>query len=104
MSSGITPEAFKQIADSALVFDVRREADFAASSETVPGAFWKNHALIDDWIAAVPKTHEVVVYCVRGGAISQNVAARLIADGVRARYVEGGIEALKAAGAALARK
>jgi rhodanese-related sulfurtransferase len=84
--------------DTALVFDVRREADYAASSETIPGALWKNPDKIDAWIGAVPRTLDVVIYCVRGGAVSNSVVDRLQAAGVKARFIEGGIEAYKAAG------
>ena len=90
--------------DTTLVFDVRREADYAASGEIIPGALWKNPDKIDAWIAAVPKTHEVVIYCVRGGEVSNQMVDRLQAAGVKARYIEGGLEGYKAAGGKLARK
>lgn len=84
--------------DAVLVFDVRREADFAASAEIIPGAMWKNPDKIDAWIGALPLTLDVVIYCVRGGSVSNSVVDRLQAAGVKARYIEGGIEAYKAAG------
>src|SRR5512139_193256 len=90
--------------DAVLVFDVRREADYAASTEAIPGALWKNPDKIDAWIGAVPRTVDVVVYCVRGGEVSNQVVDRLQAAGVKARYIEGGLEAYKAAGGKLARK
>lgn len=90
--------------DTALVFDVRREADYAASGETIPGAMWKNPEKIDAWIDAIPRTLDVVIYCVRGGSVSNTVLDRLLALGVKARYIEGGIEAYKAAGGKLAAK
>ncbi|OZA27262.1 MAG: rhodanese [Hydrogenophilales bacterium 17-61-9] len=90
--------------DAALVFDVRREADFAASSEIIPGAMWKNPDKIDAWIGAVPRTLDVVIYCVRGGGVSNSVVDRLQAEGVKARFIEGGIEAWKAAGGKVAGK
>jgi len=77
---------------------VRREADYAASSETIPGALWKNPEKIDAWIGALPLTQDVVIYCVRGGGVSNSVVDRLQAAGVKARFIEGGIEAYKAAG------
>ncbi|MHB1214296.1 MAG: rhodanese-like domain-containing protein [Thiobacillus sp.] len=88
--------------DTALVFDVRREADYAASGETIPGAMWKNPEKIDAWIDAIPRTLDVVIYCVRGGSVSNAVLDRLLAAGVKARYIEGGIEAYQAAGGKLA--
>lgn len=90
--------------DSALIFDVRREADYAASNETLPGALWKNPDKIDAWIGALPLTQDVVIYCVRGGTVSNTVVDRLQAAGVKARFIEGGIEAYKAAGGKIARK
>ncbi len=84
--------------DATLVFDVRRESDYAASNETIPGALWKNPDKIDAWIGAVPRTLDVVIYCVRGGAVSNDVVDRLQAAGVKARFIEGGLEAWKAAG------
>jgi len=90
--------------DATLVFDVRREADYAASNETIPGALWKNPDKIDAWIGAVPRTLDVVIYCVRGGSVSNSVVDRLQAAGVRARFVEGGLEAYKAAGGKIAPK
>lgn len=90
--------------DATLVFDVRREADYAASGETIPGAMWKNPEKIDAWIDAVPRTLDVVIYCVRGGGVSNSVVDRLQAAGVKARFIEGGIEAFKAAGGKVAAK
>ena len=90
--------------DTVLVFDVRREADYAASSETIPGALWKNPDKIDAWIDAVPRTLDVVIYCVRGGSVSNSVVDRLQAAGVKARYIEGGLEGYKAAGGKISHK
>lgn len=90
--------------DAALIFDVRREADFNASGEIVPGALWKNPDRIDAWIGAVPLTLDLVVYCVRGDTVSRQVVDRLRRIGAKARYIEGGLDAWKAAGGRLARK
>lgn len=98
----IAPE--KVDPNTALVFDVRREADYAASDEIIPGAMWKNPDKIDAWIGAVPRTLDVVIYCVRGGAVSNAVVDRLHAAGVKARYIEGGLAAYKAAGGKVAPK
>ena len=40
----------------------------------------------------------MVIYSVRGGAVSNDVMDRLQAAGVKARFIEGGLEAWKAAG------
>ena len=98
----IAPSGFDP--DTALVFDVRREADYAASTELIPGAMWKNPEKIDAWIGALPLTQDVVIYCVRGGAVSNSVVDQLQAAGVKARYIEGGLEAYRAAGGRLMAK
>lgn len=90
--------------DGSLILDVRREADYAASNETIPGAFWKNPEKIDAWITALPKTQDVVIYCVRGGAVSISVVDRLQAEGIKARFIEGGIEGYKVAGGKVSAK
>lgn len=95
--AGVKPEA-------QFLLDVRREADYAASGVTLPGAVWKNPDQIDAWAASIPRDREVVLYCVRGGAVSNTVVDTLRAAGVNARYIEGGIEAYQAAGGALAHK
>jgi len=40
----------------------------------------------------------VVVYCVKGGAVSQSITATLTGKQVNARFVEGGLRAWKEAG------
>ena len=104
MERSITPEDFAAIADTVMVLDVRRLEDRAASNETVPFALWKDPTEVEQWISAIPLTHEVIIYCVRGGAVSNSVVDRLQADGVKARFIEGGIEGLKAAGGKVGRK
>jgi rhodanese-related sulfurtransferase len=76
------------------LLDVRRKEDRDASPETADGAQWKDPAKIDQWQAAIPREQEVVVFCVRGGSVSQGVRQRLADAGVQARYVAGGLEAL----------
>ena len=84
--------------ESQFILDVRREADHTASAEALPGALWKNPEKIELWINAIPRTQDVVIYCVRGGGVSNSVVDQLRAAGVKARFIEGGIEAYKAAG------
>lgn len=102
MERTIKPETLNP--DDTLVLDVRREADYTASNETIPGAFWKNPEKIDAWIGALPKTQDVVIYCARGGSVSNSVVDRLQAAGVKARFIEGGLEGYKAAGGRVAPK
>ena len=104
MQPSIEPTAFQAIRHQALVLDVRRKADYDASAEIVPDAFWKDPEQIRRWIGALPKTHDIVVYGVRGGAMSQDIAAHLRDEGIKARYLVGGLEGYKTAGGKLAAK
>ncbi len=104
MERTIKPEDLKAIVDSAMVLDVRRKTDRETSNEAIPGALWKDPEHIDQWIGAVPKNHDVVIYCVRGGGVSNSVVDRLQADGVNARFIEGGIEGYKTAGGKVTQK
>ena len=99
----INIEEFNSIKDHALILDVRREEDYAKSTETLSGAVWKNPSLIDDWIGAVPKDRKVVIFCVRGGGVSNSVVDRLQSAGIDASYIEGGIENVKSTGGAISK-
>ncbi len=96
MERTLKPEALNP--EHTQLIDVRREADYQLSGEALPGATWKNPEHIDSWIGSLPKDQDVVIYCVRGGGVSNSVVDRLQAEGVKARFIEGGIEAYKAAG------
>ena len=76
------------------LLDVRRKDDFDKAPQTIANAQWKNPAEIDQWLPTMPVDKEVVIYCVRGGSVSQSVQQQLADNGIKARYVEGGLEAL----------
>ena len=99
----VTPEEFISMQEEAVVIDVRREDDYQQSVETISGAQWKNPSLMDEWVAALPKDKPVVVFCVRGGGVSNSVVDRLQAEGVAARFIEGGIEGARLAGCVVAK-
>jgi hypothetical protein len=75
---------------------VRREERFSESAYLVRGALRRDPAGVAQWGKTLPGKTEVVVYCVHGHEVSQGIARTL-----GARYVEGGIEAWRAAGGAL---
>lgn len=101
----IKPEEFiSKIDEVAEILDVRRDNDYETSEEIIPGAKWKDPTKIDEWITSVPSDSEVIIYCVRGGGVSNSVLDRLIADGINARYIEGGVEAYKEAGGIIHKK
>jgi rhodanese-related sulfurtransferase len=100
MSRTITPNDLRPLVekDSVMVLDVRRQNDFAADTVTLPGAQWKNPEQIAEWSQMLPRDKEVVIYCARGGSVSNSVLDHLLGQGVKARFIEGGIEAWKTAG------
>jgi len=76
------------------LLDVRRKEDFDKAPETIGGAQWKNPAKVEQWIQSLPDQQEVIVYCVRGGSVSQSVQQQLAESGHLAQFVEGGLESL----------
>jgi rhodanese-related sulfurtransferase len=100
MSRTIQAQELKSILGSkdVTVIDVRRKDDYAADISAIPGATWLDPAQIDHWSSSLPADKEVVLYCVRGGAVSNSVVDALQAKGLKARFIEGGITAWKEAG------
>lgn len=104
MERTIKPEVLQAaLADNHLI-DVRRKADLDVSSEALPGASWHDPDQLAEWAAHLPRDRPVVLYCVRGGSVSSGVVDALQAQGLNARFIEGGIEGWKAAGGALVAK
>ena len=87
-----------------LVIDVRKPPAFDADPEMIAGALRRPHDTVDDWARVLPRDRSVVAYCVHGHEVSQGVAQALRARDLDARYLEGGIEAWKTAGAPTMRK
>jgi rhodanese-related sulfurtransferase len=100
MDRTINPQEFKALQGNKdiTVIDVRRKDDYAADSSAIPGATWFDPANIDNWCSTLPADKEVVLYCARGGAVSNSVVDTLQAKGLKARFIEGGISAWKDAG------
>jgi|SRR5690242_5676525 len=89
---------------ASLLVDVRRKPAFADSQDTIAGALRRDPETVREWVRALPRSPQVVVYCVHGHEVSQNVAKALAESGIKARFLEGGIEAWKAKGGSLDRK
>jgi rhodanese-related sulfurtransferase len=104
MNRTITPHDLKTLIEkkSVTVLDVRRQNDFDADQVKLPGAQWNNPEQMAEWSKGLPKDKEVVIYCARGGSVSNAVLDHLLGQGVKARFIEGGIEAWKGAGGAVA--
>lgn len=103
----ITPQDLlkpRNAAPAPLVIDVRREAAYLAAPDFFAGALRRDPAAVADWASGLPQAAGIVVYCVHGHEVSQDTARALCERGLDARFVEGGIEALRATGAALMAK
>lgn len=98
MERKIKPEVLKTELSTKFVLDVRRNSDLAASCEQLPGANWRDPDKLDDWADALPRDRDIILYCVRGGSVSNAVVDALQSRGLNARFIEGGIEGWKAAG------
>lgn len=74
------------------LLDVRREADYQANPNTIKGAVWRNPEKIDDWVKQLPVGKRTVLYCVKGGSVSQSVTERLQGEGFDALFLDGGLK------------
>jgi rhodanese-related sulfurtransferase len=91
-------------ANAPLLVDVRRDPAFQAAGETIAGALRRDPASVADWMKTLPRASSVVVFCVHGHEVSQGVARTLGEHGIQASFLEGGIEAWRAASGTLDRK
>lgn len=107
MSRTIKPQELQARLESrkeVTIIDVRRKADYDADPEAVPGAVWRDPVKVGEWSKELPADKEVVVYCVRGGSVSNQVIDRLLDKNINAHYIEGGIAAWKESGGKTERK
>jgi rhodanese-related sulfurtransferase len=86
-------------AEPPLVIDVRRKERFFESTYVLKGSLRRDPERVEDWKETLPRASSVVVYCVHGHEVSQNVAKAL-----GAKYLEGGIEAWRESGGDLLEK
>jgi rhodanese-related sulfurtransferase len=91
-------------AQAPIVLDVRKPADFAASDRCIVSAVHRAPEDVARWSKKLPAARPVVVHCVRGHQVSQNVAAALSAAGVDAAWLDGGIVGWSEAGLPTRRK
>ena len=82
-----------QTGNPVTLLDVRRKEDFEKSPAGIADAPWRDPSAVAEWLHTLPKQEEVVIYCVRGGSVSQSVQNQLNEAGIKARYLEGGLEA-----------
>ena len=108
MERTITPDALKSMlageatpAALPVLLDVRRADDRAKEPAAIPGAVWHDPTAFEAWTSDLDPSREIVLYCVRGGSVSNSVLGALLAQGLKARYIGGGLEGWKAAGGAV---
>jgi rhodanese-related sulfurtransferase len=75
-----------------LVIDVRRNEHWHVAADIVRGALRRDPLRVGDWAKTLPAAASVVVYCVHGHEVSQNTAKALLAQGISASFLDGGIE------------
>jgi Fe-Mn family superoxide dismutase len=97
-------EATQEQIGDAVLLDVRRSGVYEQAPALIPGARWCDPAAVADWARELPADREVVVYCVYGHEVGRATALRLRAAGLKARYLQGGIDAWQAAGRPLQAK
>jgi rhodanese-related sulfurtransferase len=56
---------------------------------------------VENWSRELANDRPVVVYCVKGGAVSQSISATLTGQQVNARFVAGSLKAWKEPGGGL---
>jgi rhodanese-related sulfurtransferase len=79
--------------DRPALLDVRRKADYETTPQKIPGAVWLDPEQIDQWSRDLAADRKAVVYCVKGGSVSQSVAETLQEQGIEVKYLEGGLKA-----------
>ncbi len=101
MKRTIKPKELKELLTQkkdVLLLDVRKKSDLDSFHYAIPGAEWRDPETVDEWSEELRGSKEVVIYCARGGPVSNKVLDRLRTNKIEARYIEGGIAAWKAAG------
>lgn len=102
--SAATLTALLRLNSAPLVIDVRKHEAFTTSEYTLPGALRRDPLTLETWADTLPTASTVLVYCVHGHEVSQNVASALGQQGVHASFLQGGIEAWRELGLPLTPK
>src|SRR5215208_6376806 len=94
MESISAAELKRQIAASRppIVIDVRRNPVYLGSREMIRGSLRRDPDQVESWKNTLPGASSVIVYCVHGHEVSQRSAAALAQAGIRAAFLEGGLE------------
>jgi rhodanese-related sulfurtransferase len=96
MADSIIPQELKALLESdkkPSLFDVRRKGDFDAAPKKITYAVWLDPEKADEWSHDIPQDRPVVVYCAKGGSVSQSIAERLQQSHLDVKFLQGGIKA-----------
>ena len=96
MAESISPLKLQQLLEEGRkihVLDVRRKSDYAAAPQKIETASWVDPEKVDEWVDSIPKDRDIVVYCVKGGSVSQSVADALHTRRYPVKFLDGGIKA-----------
>ncbi len=88
----------------ALLLDVRRAGIFDKAATMLPGAQWHDPSTVSAWAQDLPRDRDLIVYCIYGHEVGRSTAMKLHAAGLRARFLQGGIDEWQAAGRPLVSK
>jgi rhodanese-related sulfurtransferase len=96
MARSITLEAMAGLdKDGFTLVDVRRQKDYEKGGPPIPGALRQDPETTDWdlWAGDQAEKELTIVYCVRGGPVSQAAADRIEQAGGAVSFLEGGLEA-----------
>ncbi|MBU1404412.1 MAG: HDIG domain-containing protein [Proteobacteria bacterium] len=79
--------------DAITLLDVRRKADRETAPDMIPGAVWRDPEQVQQWAGEIAKDTQTVIYCARGGSVSQSVTNTLREKGLAVAYLDGGLKA-----------
>ena len=100
MSKSITAKELDKLLQEKsdlVIVDVRRKPDYEANKEVIPGAVC---GILSRWSNGekdLPEQKQVVIYCVRGGSVSQSVSKHLSDAKINVSFIEGGMAAWREA-------
>ena len=101
MNRTISPDELSRLLTNrktVLLLDVRRRVEYDTDGRKIPGAAWLDPERLAQWSTALPLDRQIVVYCARGGTVSNAIVDQLQAKGIKACFIEGGIDAWRRAG------
>ncbi len=96
MAQAISTRELKALLESeeeTFLVDVRRKADYESAPKRIRHAVRRDPEKVDEWRNELPQDRPVVVYCVKGGSVSQSIAEGLQQSHPDVKFLQGGIKA-----------